>query len=901
MPVWVIMIILAVISIASMLLAPKPRIENARQNLINDVTYPRATAAAPVPLILGTVQLKSANTIWLGDFSAIPQRVNTSQGGPLGIGTSLIQDIFLPWTSGQKAKQQTVGYQYYLGLDLALCLGGIGEGVKLYTIWAGNNVLWSWLQPVAIWPVVLNVPNTPVALAAYSGGAPAVTYAYPISASASPKGGPNKETIWDIEQRSLFGGDQNSNNINGMAGIFAFYNGDFDQPGNGYMQAGPDNNISNYGGFCHIVFQHVYVGNSTNITPFFFELQLFTNTLGIPDGKHISKNTWDINPVEAIFFLITSQWGGGGLSRSLVNIPNFIEAAVQVWAEDSGISLNLDSSNQVKDIIQEILRAIAGIMYQDPITGLINITLVRRNYDIPTLPFFDETNVLEITSFAQQTWTQTFNQMHVKFKDRSNLYADGMAEHSDFANIVQQGRIVNIDLSMPLVYDGLFAARIAARELANFAVPLYQVDLVLNRKADILRPGDVFVFNWTERGIVDLVLRVQKVKLGTLADGKITVSAMQDVFSAENDIYSPSIPSQHIVIIKAPASILTREVLEAPLWLAQIWSGLTLAKSQGMLVAFAKNPSSNSLNWSGYASFDNFVNFFTEIDEVPFSSNATLQGNYNPSNPGTNYDTTIGMTVVLDDPTLLRNVTDFDLRTGSNMFILNKEFMNYTSFVDHGDGTYTLQGIRRALLDTAPVNHPAGSVVWFLNLSSSLAVNGFINTGTTVYFKQIDLTADGQYPFISQPADTLVLNQRTDRPLRPAQIQANGSSAPGLIVDDHVVLTWRERLRTAHTLFWEDDTTQTPEAGQSYVVRATENGGSHFLEFPVSGTTLTYHFRSGGTTVQFDVYSVLGGLRSLTTSSMTVAFTDVSFVAGSIETRSLDTIDDRIADDIVFR
>lgn len=899
------MIVLAIISIASMLLAPKPRIENARQGLINDVSYPRATVAAPVPLILGTVQLKSANTTWMGDLTAVPQRVNTSTGGWSGMGNSLLTTILRPW-GNNNAEQQTVGFKYYLGIDLALCLG---EGVKLYTIWAGNAVLWSWLQPDAIWPVLLNPPHTPVPINPYSGGAPAITYAYdPItglpSPSAAPKGGPGvPQTIWTITQNSLFGGDQGAGTAawNGMNGQFAFYNGDFVQPTDNYLQVRADPDVSSYGGFCHIVFHGCYVGNTTAIPPYFFELQRFTNSLGIPSGQAIMPNGFDINPIEAIYYLLTSPWGGAGLSSTNINVPNFMGVAAQVFAENSGISLNLGTSNQVKDIIQEILRAIAGIMYQDPVTGLVNIRLLRNDYDISTLPVFDESSVIEVSTFAQQTWSQTFNQMHVKFIDRSNLYTDGLAEHSDFSNITQQGRIVNIDISMPVVYDGQFAVRIAARELSQLSVPLYQANLVLNRKAIVLRPGDVILFNWPERNISNLVLRIQKVKLGTLTDGKIAVVAIQDIFANSLPIYSVPEPSQRVVTIRAPANILNRESLEAPWWITQNWTGVPLLADQGTFLAFASAPSINSLSWSGYVSFDDFLNSAVEMDQVPYSSNGKLVNNYNPSNPGTNDDVVTGITINnVSNVAVLQNVSDGQLRAGNNLVLLGNELMNYTSFVDHGDGTFTLQGVRRSLLDTAPTPHLSGDFIWFLQDKSSLPVNRFLNNGTEIFFKQIDNTAFGSYPFDSQITDTLIFSQRANRPLRPAQIQANGSAAPGLITDDHVVLTWRERLRTSPLLYWEDDATQTPEAGQTYIVRVTENG-THVLEFPVSGTTYTYHFRSAGTVVSFDIFSVLDGLRSLSTASMSFSFIDSSYVAGSIETRGLDTIDDRTSDDIVFR
>ncbi len=102
--IWFSLILFAVSFIATALLAPKPEVENARPEDLDPNNFPQATEDAPVPLVLGCVRLSGPNTLWYGDFRSVPitEKIKTS--------------IF-------KSTQVTVGYKYYLSLDLGICLG----------------------------------------------------------------------------------------------------------------------------------------------------------------------------------------------------------------------------------------------------------------------------------------------------------------------------------------------------------------------------------------------------------------------------------------------------------------------------------------------------------------------------------------------------------------------------------------------------------------------------------------------------------------------------------------------------------------------------------------------------------------------------------------------------------
>lgn len=115
MPFWN-LIIFAVSFIATALLAPKPKLENARPGKLSDVSFPRSDEGAATPWVRGRAMLRGANTLWYGNFRAVPIRER--------IRVSLF-----------KKKTITVGHDYYLSLQLGL---GIGP-MRLKHVWTNED------------------------------------------------------------------------------------------------------------------------------------------------------------------------------------------------------------------------------------------------------------------------------------------------------------------------------------------------------------------------------------------------------------------------------------------------------------------------------------------------------------------------------------------------------------------------------------------------------------------------------------------------------------------------------------------------------------------------------------------------------------------------------------------
>lgn len=913
---WILLAVLVAVTFAAILLAPKPKMESARASSLEDVQYPRAKEGDPVPIIFGTVRLRSPNTIWYGDFEAqaITERVQT------GLFTS---------------KKITKGYRYYLGLDLALCLGD--GSVKLKRIWAGKEIAWEGndltdaqigagaetgystktydfnvtgrtatvllpATPLLVTGVVrnpgINQTSFPTPGNALTGGYiwtegtnivkitlgdadnASVINPLPIRVTyrtqyVEPPAPPIDATNGNIyiNKPDLFGGDEKRGGLRGYAN---FYGGAFTQQQDPYLVAKLGADVPRYGGICHIVFNHFYWGTTTSLEALNFELQRETDYL--QSGKGVMPNGLDSNPVEVLYDALTSKWGRLGVSPEMIDLTSWRAAAVTCYNEGNGISFVVGASNTGKEIAEEVLRQIDGVMYQDPVTGKIILKLIRADYNEAELPTFDQSTIKELRSFSKSTWEGTYNQVRVKFENRDKAYTEAIAMVQDTGNISFQGRVKSSLLSMPGVKTPDNASAIATRSLAMMSVPLFKCELFCTRAAGSLRPGQPFRLTWAPFGLTNMVMRVQRLDLGELTNGLVRVMAIQDKFSVQSMLFAPPEPGEWTNPVDNPAAILVRKVVEAPYFiLASVYAGRgsTVPAGQSGILSVAKKPTNGSLNYDAVVSSDGWVTKVYPMDDALYGGTARLVNNLAES-AGQATGALVSLVIdQLDDPTVLRNSTTAAAREGAALFLVNNEFFVYTGFTDHGNGSYTLNGLYRGILDTARAEHAAGDRVFFIQGSENLFETLFPLTAT-VKSKLLDNTAHGTYTERLAVEDTTVLDSRSVRPLPPDYVTVNTqrygasvSRAGGLTI------AWKERNRLNPLIMFPEDPTETPEAGTTYRVRTRWNSGA-WTEYNGDGTP-SYAFDAGGSTtgtLDVEVYAVRGGLTSMTPDRVTVNVTN---------------------------
>ena len=778
----------AISFLATALLAPRPRIEDARPSTLDDLQAPRATEGAPVPIVYGKVRMRGPNTLWFGNFEATAIRKKQKTG------------LF-------SAKRVTVGFEYRVMLDLALCLG---PGVRLHEIFIDKDRVFS---------------NT-------TG----------LSASGD---------VANITEPELFGGRERGG---GFVGQFVFYPGSFTEVRDPSLVASvaPDEYPS-YVGISHLVLRGLaqtvtqnfgilgiplnitvgggtttgaFIGESAQLRPFSFVLSRYPNGLSLADPT-IGD---DLNPMNALYDILTDQWGGAQVNPAQINVPSFTAAAATLLSEGNGISLIISRSQNVSDIVQEILRQIDAVMYQDPASALFTVQLIRNDFQLADLTTFDEDDIVEIRNFSRTQWEETFNQVRVSYTGRSKGYETASAFAQDLANIEEQGRVRSSNISFPGVTIPTTATAIATRELLQISVPLIKATIELRRAGADIRPGDPFILSWPDYGIDSIVMRATRYNLGELINGRIVLDCIQDVLSIPQPILAPPADTLFIEPPRDAAEITAPTLIEAPHWVVQhtgqeeIIPPPTVGDSY--ILAFARRPNTGQISFSVSLTQDDFVEVVNlGIDREPYNNSAVLDtaiGQFDSYNTG--LLTSITISALAPTSTFLQSFGASERVRGAGLFFIGDEIFNYASVTDNLNGTFTLNNVRRALLDTTFQAHAATSAVHFFDIEYLVADEYSTALNSSVVRARFSSSTDiRDFGFENASNVDLTIEARFGRPLPPKNFTANterGTTSSRTEIDRSVAIsfTWLERSRDVQNIIEDFTASSVAEAGQTYEI-----------------------------------------------------------------------------------
>ena len=785
--------------IATVLLQPKPRTENAKAGELGDFGFPITAEGTPTKLLWGRLRLRDPNVLWYGDFFAQPIREKVKTG------------LF-------SSRSVTVGHRYFIGLHLGLAIANLTGTTRILNIWSEDDIL--------------------------------------VDADVLPD---DNGAVIVINQPSIYGGSQNGGGFRGSCRV---YPGTFTQGKNAYLEGRvPDGTLlPNYRGLIHAVFEFVEVGEQPTLRPLSFEVQNIPMPLGLGEVG----NDGDANPAEVIYDILTSDWGKLALGTSVIDSTSFIAAGNVLDSEGNGISLSVSQANDARDVLEEILTQIDGVIFEDPTTRTIRLRLIRNDYSIASLPLFNPSNVIEVVNYSVSTWQETSNQIRIIYNSRENTYNDKTAFAQDMANVNFQGGIRSAEFQYPGVTNGILANEIAARELNLLSIPLTKMRIITNRDGALLRPGDVIRVNWPDYGIEQIIMRVQKFDLGGLEDGQIAIDLIQDRFAVSNTVFAPPPDTLFQPPVTTASPVTVQRVIEMPRWIGLqgvIADQINDAESSRMMY-FAGQPGSAEVDFDVEVSLDAGVNFSTDAEDVLFVETARVSVEYPLSTP--EYDTTTGLILQnLSDTSILGSATRSQIEnSGANLLLIGDEILAYENFTNNGDGTFTLNNVWRGVLDTSPRTHAALSQVFFVG-ESGLEILGTtaFDGNETVRARYITDTVFRRLdPTLATPID-LALTSRAIKPYPPDLLTIDGIANPSQVFAPELPLTWARRDRQNAIIVRpnvadetpQDDTMDTVPTG--YIARHRLDGGV-FTETDLGNATTSGNVNFGGFgNVDLEIYA----------------------------------------------
>ncbi|ELN5366380.1 hypothetical protein RZ907_005696, partial [Pseudomonas aeruginosa] len=494
------------------------------------------------------------------------------------------------------------------------------------------------------------------------------------------------------------------------------------------------------------------------------------------------------------------------------------------FAEGFGLCLKFRVADELDNFEQTVLDHIGATQFLSRSTGLWTLRLIRDDYDVATLPVFDEdSGLLGIDEDSITALDGTANQFVVVWHDPITN-TDRRARAKNAGAIRAAGGVITTTKEYPGLPTGELAGRVAARDCNVSTSAIRKLLVRLDRRAYALNPGDVFCVRSRKRGIELIVLRAGKIDYGTLTKGTIAITALEDVFGLPAAGTSAVQPPNWTPPDRTPRVIATRRLIEAPYRdLAAALSDADLAQLQpetGVLAVVGMRPAGLQMNYA----------LLSRAGSAPFEERTS--GDFCPVAA---ISAGIGRGLASISVTLVQGIDLDQVEVGSAAMIDDEIFR--VDAINAAAGTAVLA---RGCVDTVPAPHEAGALIWFYEDWATEDTREYV-TGETVNVKLLSRTSSATLAENLAPVDSLRMNQRQARPYAPGRMLVCGVAYP---TKTYGVLTvsWahRNRLLQADQLVDSSASSISLEAGTTYTLSIYSGTSLKKSYTGLTGTTWTY-------------------------------------------------------------
>ena len=478
----------------------------------------------------------------------------------------------------------------------------------------------------------------------------------------------------------------------------------------------------------------------------------------------------DLNPAEAIYEIITNKHWGCNYSGDRVDVRSLLELGITCEKERMGVSCVIDNVSRANDYVNKILEHINGVKYDNPLTGKLTFKLIRNDFDIDKIKTFDPNNCKEL-EFTRLDWSETSSAVSCKFTDASNKYLDSELTYSDLANRYITGNYELKKIECPYFTTAVNAKTFAKTQLLTLGYPLSSITFTCNRLGHDLTIGEPIIITWKPYGIDRVVCRITDIDYGSLEEGEIKITAMEDVFSFEKTDYIEVETPKWTENDKLPEEVGRFLFLELP---------FEISRSLDTYVqAIAARPSNNTIycniwrhvgtsfaktnttdSWGTVARLSYGLEERYEDDEIGFEVQPIgYQGREKIEEK---------MNLIDSDPTAYNN------RSGRNLVDIDGEIISYNSIKKLPNGAYQLKGIIRGVYDTVPKRHTTESIAYFLEYMANVNGTREVAKKGNAVGEQLEIRTQSvqkEQPFDNDKIVNFRTTRRSERPTPMANLQ----------------------------------------------------------------------------------------------------------------------------------
>lgn len=681
------------------------------------------------PILYGTAKIDGANCTWYGDFRT--EKIKQGDGGWIGTGI------------GEKY-HDTGKIRHFIGFKLSICYGK----AILHKIQSDSYTLWENINKV--------------------------------EGSFSSR----------IDKPHVYGEDDN------VISDFNFWNGtqETEDP---YLKkhilesaVGYDiNKIMSWNGIAQFVFKGGETGLSKTLRGYKLTTsRCFTPEPFIDSARDISTivdeetGFYSMNPIFIIYDLMTNKEYGAGQDESDINLENFKEVAELCFDEGWGLSVYVDSSRSVRELIDDILKYPNLMFRMNKETNKFEIVAIRDDYVFEELPVFDITNILSISNYTTGSVDNKLNEVRINYTDFNNFEANTETFQNEGVRF-EKSDVSSTTIDYKYLNSAEKAALVAQREALPLTSELSEITIDVSFESGrLLNTGDVFVFNFEPYSVFNKVFRVKKVEFSEGGKYAARITAMQDHFGLTHTTSEPS-PKSNWGKPDASVVPMDLQVIEAPRF---------FSRESQKVYCFGEKPI-NKLT-----GFELWINEKFDSNAFDFAPTAAVLDTYSKSE-----ETEM---IVSGDLTHFNSYTEDDLEKGANMMVFDTEegleFASFKTF-EYFEGNWKIKGLKRGCLDTLPKNINTSTRIFFTYYGAAVSQQSELEIGNTYQINALTKISESKKLKIEDSVDIFKqINNRKDRPICPAGLRVNGLFFNETIgLDDELSLTWHIRNKVNQNVF----------------------------------------------------------------------------------------------------
>lgn len=236
----------------------------------------------------------------------------------------------------------------------------------------------------------------------------------------------------------------------------------------------------------------------------------------------------EVNPMDALRDLLCGK-RKLAIPEAYVDIAGtFATAAATLYSEGNGYSCAVDGDPF--EAIRDLMQQVHGVLWPDPTDNKIKIRLIRSS-DAAVCALSPNNSLL--SDYEVLGNVDPITTVNVAFEDRSRAYSERIAPASNLAAATVAGRDRAVDIRAMGVKTEELAGKIAKRQLSFLSRTFIKCTATVNRDAVRVNPGDVVTLTWPDYGISSMRFRVMPTNRGTLTNGAIQLTLIQDQPSNE--------------------------------------------------------------------------------------------------------------------------------------------------------------------------------------------------------------------------------------------------------------------------------------------------------------------------------------------------------------------------------